>query len=71
MEGKYIVEVKAYSKKFGMVMVRKCFKGIRKAAYEAAMKYAYGKALKLRDSGTDYSVTFTGEGWSRQSIIRP
>lgn len=69
--GKYIVEVKAYDKTYGMVGIRKCFKGTKREAYEAAMEYAYKQANKYSDKGVDFTVTIQGEGWRTASNVRP
>lgn len=71
MEGKYIIEAKAYNKKYGMVSSRKVFRGDKKEAYEKAMKYAYDKVGKFAAKGTDFSVTIQGEGWRTASNVNP
>ena len=71
MEGKYTVEVKAYNKVYGMVAIRKVFKGNKKKAYENAMRYAYQKAEKFQKSGVDFSVTLKGENWLTATKVNP
>ena len=67
----YTIEAKAYNKTYGIVSVRKCFKGERANAYENAMQYAYSKAKKFRKAGVEFSVTIQGKDWRTAMIVNP
>lgn len=69
--GKYIITASAYNKTYGMVSVRKVFKGDKATAYNEAMQYAYQKAGKFRKRGVDFSVTIQGEGWRTAGKVNP
>lgn len=71
MDGKYIVDAKAYNKTYGMVSVRKVFKGTKEQAYKDAMGYAYKQAEKAKVKGVDFSVTIKGENWRTASKVNP
>lgn len=71
MEGKYIVTVKAYDKKYGMVEVRKVFKGDKATAYTQAMEYAFEKANRYNAKSVDFTATVQGEGWRTAANIKP
>lgn len=69
--GKYFVIAKAWDRHYGMVEIRKVFTGTRKEAYENAMRYAYHKANRYKDRGTDFSVTIQGEDWLTAANVHP
>lgn len=71
MEGKYIINASAYDKQYGMVSVRKCFKGDKATAYTQAMEYAYKQANRFKDKGVDFTVTIQGEGWRTADNVNP
>lgn len=68
--GKYTVIAKAYDKTYGMVEIRRVFKGDKKTAYHDAMTWAYQKAEKFDKLGVDFSVTIQGEGWRTPGNVR-
>ncbi len=71
MEGKYIVDAKAYNRKYGVVGIREVFKGTKKAAYEKARTFASEKAEQYKSKNVDFIVTLKGEGWQTATKINP